>query len=594
MDEPLFGRYRIHELLGRGGMGEVYRAFDTVHQRMIALKRLPASVTDAEFRARFTREARIVANLRHPNVVPVNDFGEIDGQLYLDMLLVDGSDLGDEITAGRIDPARMVRILAQVASALDAAHANGLLHRDVKPSNMLIGPNDHAYLADFGIARSTSAEATALTESGVLVGSLDYIAPERLSSGTAIDRRSDVYSLACVLFQCLTGRLPHPASEPAAKITAHLFEPPPVPSRLMPHISPALDAVVARGMAKNPADRYASASELITAADAALRGATTIAWAAPPPRRQARRTGMVVAAVLTTLAVAAVLITGLAAPGWMRPADDDPPAQAAQASAPTTSALPAPARTGILAAAANGRLRVGVRFDMPGIGQRDSAGVLTGFDIDIARSIARALGVDTKAIEFKSVTGASAQPALTNGQVDFVVASYIITEERKKAVDFVGPYLLANADLLARTGDSSITGAESLRGKKVCVLTGSTLAATFPQRAPGAEVVSLPGIAECVAALTSGQVDAVANDNTLLAGQAMLKPGQLRLVNKPFGDSYRLGIAVNKNDPDGRRAVAEALERFEQSGEWRQSLRKAFGGVPGFPIPDQPPAVTER
>jgi WD40 repeat protein/serine/threonine protein kinase len=274
-DLPDFGPYRIHELLGQGGMGVVHRAYDTVHDRVVALKRLPSSVTDREYRVRFQREARIAAGLRHPNVIPVNDFGEIDGDLYLDMKLVEGTDLRRGLGKGTFDLDRTIRILTQVASALDAAHERGLIHRDVKPSNILIDANAHAYLADFGIARETSPEATALTRSGDLIGTWDYMAPERMSAG-AVDGRSDQYSLACVLFECLTGRLAHPASDPAAKVAAHLLQPPPAPSVFVPTISRELDAVVMRGMAKDPARRFPTATAMMQAArEAAYAGVTT-------------------------------------------------------------------------------------------------------------------------------------------------------------------------------------------------------------------------------------------------------------------------------------------------------------------------------
>jgi WD40 repeat protein/serine/threonine protein kinase len=262
---PMFGPYRIQELLGQGGMGVVHRAYDTVHQRVIALKRLPATVTDRGFLARFRRESRIVANLSHPNVIPVNDFGEIDGQLYLDMMLVEGTDLRRAIGKGTITQERAIAILTQVAAALDVAHESGLVHRDVKPSNILLTNDDHAYLADFGIARTTAPDATELTRSGDVVGSWDYMAPERLSRGQ-VDGRADQYSLACVLFECLTGRLPHPAVDPAAKVAAHLLQPPPAPSVFVPTISQALDEAVLKGMAKDPARRYSTATDLMVAA----------------------------------------------------------------------------------------------------------------------------------------------------------------------------------------------------------------------------------------------------------------------------------------------------------------------------------------
>ncbi|MEU5693131.1 protein kinase [Actinosynnema sp. NPDC020468] len=303
-DSADFGPYLVHELLGQGGMGVVHRAYDTVHGRVVALKRLPSSVTDREFRSRFQREARLAAALKHPNVVPVHDFGEIDGNLFLDMELIDGVDLRRALAGGPLDQERALGLLSQVAEALDAAHAEGLVHRDVKPANILIGPDDHVYLADFGIARETSPEATALTLSGDLIGSWDYMAPERLS-GNRVDARSDQYSLACVLFECLTGRLPYPALDPAAKVAAHLLHPPPAPSVFSPTITPALDTVVLRGLAKEPERRFPSATALLAAAREAARSGGTVKVAAdtaPGPSKE-RDQGRIVRAILRSTAV---------------------------------------------------------------------------------------------------------------------------------------------------------------------------------------------------------------------------------------------------------------------------------------------------
>src|SRR5687768_3336560 len=281
MTEETFGPYRIEQLLGRGGMGEVHRAYDTVHDRVVALKRLSTgNHSEEEYRARFRREARIVARLREPHVIPIHAYGEIDGRLYLDMRLVEGSDLSDVIREGPVDPARAVRIVEQVASALDAAHADGLVHRDVKPSNILVTSGDFVYLVDFGIARSVSPSATGLTAAGTVVGTLDYMAPERFEGGP-VDGRADVYALACVLFACLTGRRPFTADGTAAQIWAHLYVAPPKTSSLNPAVPAALDDVIAKGMAKKPADRYATAGAF---ARAAAQAATT---PAPEPQHEA-------------------------------------------------------------------------------------------------------------------------------------------------------------------------------------------------------------------------------------------------------------------------------------------------------------------
>ncbi len=270
-----FGPYRVGELLGRGGMGEVHRAYDTAHDRVVALKRLSAVHNDdEEFRALFRRESRIAARLREPHVIPIHAYGEIDGRLYLDMRLVEGRDLAALIADGPLDPDRAVRIIAQVAGALDAAHADGLVHRDVKPSNVLVTPDDFVYLVDFGIARSVLPTGTQLTASGAVIGTLDYLAPERFGDGQ-VDGRADVYALACVLHACVTGKRPFEAESPAALLWAHLQQPPPAASAVNPVVPRAVDDVIRRGMAKDPADRFPTAGELATAAARAL--------AAPPP-----------------------------------------------------------------------------------------------------------------------------------------------------------------------------------------------------------------------------------------------------------------------------------------------------------------------
>ncbi|WP_037330848.1 serine/threonine-protein kinase [Saccharothrix syringae] len=283
MADEMFGPYRIGPLIGRGGMGEVHRAHDTAHDRAVALKRLaPAFHDDAAFRARFRREAQVVARLREPHVIPIHAYGEIDGRLYLDMRLVEGEDLNDLVARGPLEPERAVRIVEQVAGALDAAHADGLVHRDVKPSNVLVAPGDFVYLVDFGIARSSSPAATGITASGEVIGTVDYMAPERFADGP-VGAAADTYALACVLFACLTGRRPFEVDGTAAQIYAHLQEPPPKARALNPAVPPALDHVIARGMAKDPAARHESAGALAAAARAALAAAPPQGGAPNPP-----------------------------------------------------------------------------------------------------------------------------------------------------------------------------------------------------------------------------------------------------------------------------------------------------------------------
>ncbi len=285
-----FGPYRLEEEIGRGGMGVVYRAYDTRRDRQVALKRLPRDLSaDATFQARFRRESRLAARLNEPHIIPIHDFGEIDGVLYLDMRLVDGTDLSSLIRAGSLTPALAVEIVGQVASALTSAHEAGLVHRDVKPSNVLISsrPGERgydaddvfAYLVDFGIARGRpGTEGSALTVNTETVGTLAYMAPERISGGSG-DHRSDIYSLACLLFECLTGRTPF-AGEPFQVMYAHVHTAPPAPSNARPELPAGIDAVIVRGMAKNPDERYPSARQFAAAARSAL--ATRPVPPAPP------------------------------------------------------------------------------------------------------------------------------------------------------------------------------------------------------------------------------------------------------------------------------------------------------------------------
>lgn len=348
-------------------MGQVYRAFDSTTDRVVALKVLPANLAeDHEFQQRFRREARIAASLNDPHVVPIHSYGEIDGRLYVDMRLIEGRDLVDYISenGGRLSPERAVAVVEQVAAALDSAHAAGLIHRDIKPKNILVTTaRDFVYLIDFGIARS--AADTALTQTGHTMGTVAYMAPERFRGTT--DHRADVYSLACVLQECLTGKRPYPGESLEEQLNAHLTIPPPRPSARVPGLPPGLDAVVARGMAKDLEHRYQSVMELAEAARAALAspaagpigstsrtppptGASPPELAAPPSvsksdarLRRGRPThsrrlliGIVGASALALTAVAALVVALVA----------QSHGSADSAGASTQTGVPAPGRTG--------------------------------------------------------------------------------------------------------------------------------------------------------------------------------------------------------------------------------------------------------
>lgn len=298
MDELWFGHYRLDRLLGSGGTGEVWLAHDTRADRAVALKVLAAGyAADTRFRQRFTREARLAAQVRGPHLVPIHSFGELDGRLYIDMEFIEGSDVAALLRReGRLAPERAIEIVSQTATALDIAHRAGLVHRDVKPSNIMVTPGGTVYLIDFGTAHRS--DQPSITATGTVVGTLAYMAPERFD-GTS-GPRSDQYSLACVLYECLTGRRPFDGDDPPRLLRAHLMQTPPLASVLNPAVPPELDAVIARGMAKDPARRWSSAGELASVGYAAVTGrdATTVELSSsvptavlPPPRWGARTGG---------------------------------------------------------------------------------------------------------------------------------------------------------------------------------------------------------------------------------------------------------------------------------------------------------------
>jgi DNA-binding beta-propeller fold protein YncE len=312
-----FAGYRIEGIAGQGGMSVVYRATQVALDRPVALKVIaPELAADPGFRARFQRESRVLASIEHPNVIPVYEAGEAEGRLFIAMRWVQGTDLRALLTAeSGLDWVRAARIVAQVADALDAAHERGLVHRDVKPANILIEErrgSDHAYLSDFGIARTPDSET--LTRTGQWVGTLDYAAPEQIQGGRA-DARSDVYSLACVLYQALTGSVPYPRDSDPAKLWAHIKDPPPRARKLKPSLSPEMDAVISRGMAKRPDQRFATAGALGQAALAAASSDAAETAADGTVGTGVRRRPPVLyavaaVAVLAAVAAGAVLLSG--------------------------------------------------------------------------------------------------------------------------------------------------------------------------------------------------------------------------------------------------------------------------------------------
>ena len=308
-----FAGYRIESVLGRGGMGVVYLAEHIGMGRKVALKVLASDLAEDErFRERFVRESRLAASLEHPNIVPIHEAGEVGGTLFIAMRYVEGTDLRALLREhGALERQRAATIVSQVAGALDAAHARGLVHRDVKPGNVLIATavgsvgDEHVYLSDFGLTKRTSSDS-GITGTGQFVGTLEYAAPEQFE-GKSLDARTDVYSLGCLLYECLTGQPPFRRDSDAAQMYAHLMEQAPAPSSLRPELPKAIDPVVSRAMAKKPDDRYDGAGAFAADVRRALAPAPAEGVSTGGPVRGAR-SRTVIAAVAAVAALGAVVI----------------------------------------------------------------------------------------------------------------------------------------------------------------------------------------------------------------------------------------------------------------------------------------------
>ncbi|HEX4186686.1 MAG TPA: serine/threonine-protein kinase [Solirubrobacteraceae bacterium] len=277
--------YRIDGVVGEGGMAVVYRATQLSLDRVVALKVIaPELGDDPSFRTRFKREGQLQAALDHEHIVPVHEAGESEHGLFLAMRLIAGPTLKDLILSGQLDPRRSLRLLTQVAQALDTAHRAGLIHRDIKPQNILIDKDDHVFLADFGLTKALD-DTTRLTGTGQFLGTIDYVAPEQIQGEPPV-AASDCYSLTAVLYECLAGEVPFPGPNEAAVLHAHVVRPPPRISETHPELPEAMDEVIARGMAKNPAERPAAATALLRAATQALASAPAKPGARAQPTRQ--------------------------------------------------------------------------------------------------------------------------------------------------------------------------------------------------------------------------------------------------------------------------------------------------------------------
>jgi serine/threonine-protein kinase len=324
------GGYRIERVIGRGGMSSVYLAEHVRLGRKVALKVLAPELAGSErFHDRFLRESKLAASIDHPNIVPIYDADEAEGVLYIAMRYVEGSDLKQAIRdSGGLEPLRTSAIVDQVASALDAAHARGLVHRDVKPANVLLTRDDHAYVSDFGLTKR-AVSVSGLTETGQLIGTIDYVAPEQIK-GDPVDHRADVYSLGCLLFECLTGHAPYPRDIEVGVLWAHVETPPPSLTEERSDLPPEVDDVVALAMAKDPAERTETAGDVAAGFRSAFgleafpRGRVVLPRPKPKQtiRRRRKLIPAVVAGVVLIAAAGVFLLTQGDGAGVAAPAPD--------------------------------------------------------------------------------------------------------------------------------------------------------------------------------------------------------------------------------------------------------------------------------
>lgn len=576
MDSTPFGHYQLQKLIGRGGMGEVYQAYDSDTDRIVALKVLPPHLAqDSTFQERFRRESHAAAGVSNPHVVPIHGYGEIDGRLYLDMRLIEGRNLGAMLTkTGKpLDPAFVVGMVEQVAEALDGAHAAGLIHRDVKPSNILIADNDFVYLIDFGLAR-TAGDA-GMTTAGSTLGTLAYMAPERFDGGK-VDLRSDVYALACVLYECLTGERPYPSDSLEQQIAGHMVSPAPRASDKDPRLA-AFDEVIAKGMAKKPSKRYQSAGALAAAARAALR--VPVRTTGRSGRHSAQRvpTRVRVSKKVAVIAGATVLVAALCAVGiWqLRGSDPDRVANAAGSagSGPVqapTGAVDKIAKTVPADIRDSGRLVVGVNVPYAPNEFKNSSGEIVGFDIDLMKAVARTMGLvpDFRETGFEGIL-----PSVQDGNFNVGMSSMTDTAEREQQADFV-TYFEAGTLWARRAGSSADPGSPC--GLRVGVAY-STIQDTqeIPAKSDACVAAGLPPVEKVVrthqdevtAALIAGEVDAMTADSPVTGFAIKLSGSALEPAGEVF-DAAPYGWPVAKGSGLAE-SLRLALEHVMSTGEYR-------------------------
>jgi ABC-type amino acid transport substrate-binding protein/predicted Ser/Thr protein kinase len=574
VDATPFGHYQLQQLIGRGGMGEVYRAYDTKTDRIVALKVLPHHLAeDATFQQRFRRESQAAAGLNDPHVVPIHGYGEIDGRLYLDMRLIEGRNLGtmlEDAEGQPLGPAFAVTVVTQVANALDAAHTAGLIHRDVKPSNILITEREFVYLIDFGLARTAGEKG--LTTAGNTLGTLAYMAPERFE-GADIDPRADIYALTCVLYECITGSRPYPAESYEQQIKGHMVSPPPRPSAIDPKLA-AFDDVIAKGMAKKPAKRYQTAGEL---AAAARRAQETPVRTTGRSGKHSRQRSQGVSKRAMAIAAAAVLVAAVGTFGVLQwrgsRGGDTRPASVAESSAtpaPVTGAVQEIAATVPEDIRKTGRLVIGVNVPYAPNEFKNSSGEIVGFDVDLMNAVAKTLGLTP---DYRETAFESIMPSVSSGSFNAGMSSFTDTKEREADVDFV-TYFQAGTLWAQRAG--STVDPDAACGLKIGVTYASIQETEeVPAKSDQCVAAGVSPIDKVVytrqddltAALIAGEVEAMAADSPVTGFAVKLSGGQLAPAGEIF-DTAPYGWPVAKGSGLAE-SLRQALEHLMQTGEYK-------------------------
>jgi len=576
------GRYELRRQLGRGGMGVVWEAHDNRLNRQVAVKELlfrgaTDPETQAQWVSRARREAQAIARIGHEHVVAVHDVIEAEGQVWIVMEQVDPHSLADRLREqGRLPALQVARIGLEVLRGLRAVHAAGVLHRDVKPHNILFRRDGRAVLMDFGIATfEGAAQVTRLHE---IVGTPQYLAPELTLPSSRRSTRdatpaADLWSLGITLYESVEGRAPFRGPTPYEVLeSVRTAEAPP-----MGHAGP-LRPLIDGLLVKEPAARLTAerAEQLLQHVSQETphlprypRDGDTEAAPAPPPpdsgsgplhadpplpdRPRPRRPRRIT--VLATVAVLAVLLTA----GWFgldRFHGSGGPSLAHSAT--------------IAAARQRGFLIIGVKGDQPGLSERTGPGNndFKGFDIDLARAIAKRLGF--KDVHFEVVDTPSREYRLSSGQVDLIVASYSITAQREQSVDFAGPYYTAGQDFLVSAANKTFSGIQSLIGHKVCTVQGSTSETRLRDSYPRIVRDSRSSYGLCVDDLLAGKVDAVSTDDVILAGYRAQNPKKLRLLGAPFSEE-QYGVGLHKGEPELKQVVCDVIKDEIDSGRWKKS-----------------------